>query len=302
MVAFIATPRGAFMQQSMKLYAISDLDLSYEANRQALEALPPHPNDWLILAGDIGETTNHLRYALGILRQRFQQLLWVPGNHDLWTHPSDSGVTRGEAKYNQLVTICRHYGVLTPEDPYILWPGEEKPYLLAPLFLLYDYSFRPDDIPLEQVVSWAQEKHMACADEHFLHPDPYPTRIAWCAARCHATEKRLQQVPSSTSLILINHFPLHESLVRLYRIPRFSPWCGTKNTHDWHTRFPVSTVVYGHLHMRATDYREHVRFEEVSLGYPNHWNNAKGIEGYLRQILPEVETSRPKDTGPIWHP
>jgi predicted phosphodiesterase len=282
------------------LYAISDLHLSYEANRQALEALPPHSHDWLILAGDIGETTDHLHYALSILSQRFQQLLWVPGNHDLWTLPSADGI-RGEAKYDQLVAICRDYGVLTPEDPYVLWPGEEKPTLLAPLFLLYDYSFRPDDVALEQVVSWAQEKKMACADERLLSPDPYPSRSAWCAARCHLTEKRLEQVPSSTSLILINHFPLLESLVRLYRIPRFSPWCGTKYTHDWHKRFPVSTVIYGHLHMRATDYRDGVRFEEVSLGYPQHWSRAKGIEGYLRQILPETQTPRPMDDRPIWH-
>jgi predicted phosphodiesterase len=291
------------MEHTMKLYAISDLHVGREANRQALEALPAYPNDWLILAGDIGETTDHFHYALSLLSQRFKQLLWVPGNHDLWTLPSPllgHDEMRGEAKYHQLVALCRDYGVLTPEDPYVLWPGEEKPLLLAPLFLLYDYSFRPHDVPLEQVVSWAQEKKMACADEYYLHPDPYPSRSAWCATRCHSTEKRLQQVPSSTSLILINHFPLHESLVRLYRIPRFSPWCGTRYTHDWHKRFPVSVVVYGHLHMRATDYRDGVRFEEVSLGYPGQWEERKGMDGYLRQILPEPQGPRPRDGGPIW--
>lgn len=291
------------MEQTMKLYALSDLHVREEVNRQALEALPAYPDDWLILAGDIGETVEHFHYALSLLSQRFKQLLWVPGNHDLWTLPSrlpGQDELRGEAKYQQLVALCRDYGVLTPEDPYVLWPGEEKPLLLAPLFLLYDYSFRPDNVPLEQVVSWAQEKHMACADEHWLYPDPYPSRSAWCAARCHLTEKRLEQIPSSTSLILINHFPLHESLVRLYRIPRFSPWCGTKYTHDWHKRFPVSIVVYGHLHMRATDYRDGVRFEEVSLGYPAQWKRDKGAKGYLRQILPELQEPRPTDAGPIW--
>jgi predicted phosphodiesterase len=291
------------MAQPMKLYAIGDLHLRYEVNRQALEALPSYPNDWLILAGDIGETTDDLHYALTLLSQRFRQLLWVPGNHDLWTLPSrlpGHAEVRGEAKYNQLVAICRDYGVLTPEDPYVLWPGEGKSFLLAPLFLLYDYSFRPDDIPLEEALSWAREANTVGADEHWLYPDPYSSRSAWCAARCHSTEKRLEQVPSSTALILINHFPLHESLVRLQRIPRFSLWCGTKYTHDWHQRFPVSIVVYGHLHIRATDYRDDVRFEEVSLGYPEHWHRAKGMAGYLRQILPEPQTPRPVNAGPIW--
>jgi hypothetical protein len=35
----------------MKLYSISDLHLAQPTNRQALEALPAYPEDWLILAG-----------------------------------------------------------------------------------------------------------------------------------------------------------------------------------------------------------------------------------------------------------
>jgi 3',5'-cyclic AMP phosphodiesterase CpdA len=276
----------------MKLYAISDLHIGHPINRQALEELPFYPTDWLILAGDIGETTNHLHYALSLLTRRFAQVIWVPGNHDLWTLPSGSSSSndlRGEARYYELVAICRDYGVLTPEDPYIRWPGARTPFLIAPLFLLYDYSFRPADIPEEKAVEWAQETDILCSDEYLLHPDPYHSRAAWCAARCAYTEKRLQQVDPSTKLILINHFPLHEALVRLDRIPRFSIWCGTRRTDDWHIRFPTAVVVYGHLHIRATDVVDGVRFEEVSLGYPLQWQRERGIQGYLRQILPFSE-------------
>ena len=63
-----------------------------------------------------------------------------------------------------MVPICHSYGVLTPEDPYVTWPGEGS-YILAPLFLLYDYSFRPAAIPLEQAVSWAEETHTVFTDE-----------------------------------------------------------------------------------------------------------------------------------------
>lgn len=288
----------------MKLFAISDLHLGYQVNHHALEAIAPHPHDWLILAGDIGETAAHLRYALSLLSKRFQQLIWVPGNHDLWTVPHKPGIEedlRGEAKYYQQVEICKQYGVLTPEDPYLFWPGEGQSLLLAPLFVLYDYSFRPDNVPEEQAVNWAKETKVVCADEYFLHPDPYPSRSAWCMSRCQYSEQRLQSVPAATPLLLINHFPLIESLIRLRRISRFSLWCGTRYTRDWHLRFPVSIVVYGHLHMRATDYRDGVRFEEVSLGYPKQWKQAKGVEGYLRQILPEPEPFHPQNAGPIWH-
>jgi len=273
----------------MKLYAISDLHLGYDANRAALESLRPHPHDWLILAGDTGETAHQLEYALSIVTRRFAQVLWVPGNHDLWTLPYDDDPSRGEARYHRLLSICRNYGVLTPEDPYVRWPGEGPAYLLAPLFTLYDYSFRPDAVPEAQAIAWAEETGVVCADEYLLHPDPYPSRSAWCAARCHVTERRLQEVLTTERLILINHFPLRHDLVCLPRIPRFSIWCGTRRTHNWHIRFPVAVVVFGHLHMRATEYRDGVRFEEVSLGYPRHWRQERGLAPYLREILPGPE-------------
>ena len=67
----------------MKLYAISDLHIGYQQNRQALEKLPAFPQDWLILAGDIGETEEQFEFVLRCLSERFSRLIWTPGNHDL---------------------------------------------------------------------------------------------------------------------------------------------------------------------------------------------------------------------------
>ncbi len=270
----------------MKLWAISDLHLGHEANRQALENLSHYGEDWLILAGDVGETAAQLDLALRRLRPRFAKLLWAPGNHDLWTVSSDPQAPRGVALYEHLVSLCRSQGVLTPEDPYPIWPGDGPPCTVAPLFLLYDYSFRPDDVPAEQAVDWATESGIVCADEGYLHPDPYPSRVAWCEARCRATASRLAQVKRDNPLVLVNHFPLRRDLVRLPSIPRFSIWCGTRITEDWHRRFPVYAVVSGHLHIRSTLWRDGVRFEEVSLGYPHQWRQQRGMDSYLREILP----------------
>lgn len=269
----------------MQLYAISDLHLAYKENREALVAMPPHPADWLIVAGDVGETEAHLKFALAILTQRFARVLWTPGNHDLWTIPNQAPELRGEEKYGRLVEICREYHVLTPEDSYIAWPGAGTNYLLAPLFLLYDYSFRPDHITAKGALAWAEEEGIVCADEAVLHPDPYPTRSDWCAARVRYTEQRLQAV-AGTPLILINHFPLRQDLAILPRIPRFSLWCGTRRTTDWHLRFAAQVVIFGHLHIPGTRWRDEVRFEEVSFGYPKQRKSDRPIESYLRKILP----------------
>lgn len=276
----------------MKLFAISDLHLANKVNRQALEALPPHPGDWLILAGDIGETELHLHYALSILTQRFRRVLWTPGNHDLWTLPLERYALRGEAKYQRLVSICRNYGVSTPEDPYVMWPGDDGRYLLAPLFLLYDYSFRPAYVRAEKAVEWAAESGVVCTDEELLIPEPYDSIPTWCAQRCRYTEERLEQIPPGISLILINHFPLRQELVKLRMFRRFSIWCGTQRTEDWHTRFPAAVVVYGHIHHRATKFVDGVRCEEVSFGYPRDWNDSYGLQYYLREILPGTKKDK----------
>jgi len=283
----------------VKLLALSDLHVGFVANRAALEALPPSPRDWLILAGDVGETEAHLAYTLRLLRPRFAQLVWVPGNHELWTpHESPAG-PRGVDKYERLVALCRREGVLTPEDPYVAWPGVGPAHLIAPAFALYDYSFRPDDVSAERALDWAAESNIMCADEALLYPDPYPSREAWCHARCDLTEARLAAAAATgRRLVLINHWPLRADLLRLLYIPRFSLWCGTRRTRDWHVRFGASVVVYGHMHVPYTTRRDGVRFEEVSFGYPRERERRSrhAIETYVRQILPEPE---PHQAGPL---
>ena len=282
----------------MKLYAISDIHLGFALNRQAFATLSRHSDDWLILGGDVGETTAHLELALRIATERFAKVLWVPGNHDLWSTGVGADAARGEQKYRTLVGLCREYGVLTPEDPFAIWPGAAGPHIIALLFLLYDYSFRPADVTEEGAVRWAMESGVLCADEQFLHPDPHPSRQAWCRLRCAAAERRLRIAAAEHPLILVNHFPLRRELVRLRRIPRFSIWCGTTRTEDWHRRFNARVVVSGHLHIPTTTWSDGVRFEEVSLGYPRQRRTERHVDEYLREILPGAPTPQ-RSADPI---
>lgn len=269
----------------MKLWATSDLHVGFEENRGAVEVLPAHPDDWLIVAGDTGETPAHLDFVLRTLAPRFQQLVWTPGNHDLWTPASLPAGQRGVAHYERLVAICHRHNVLTPEDPYPWWPGDGPPRAIVSTFLLFDYSFRPAEVPRAEAVAWAAASGVRSKDEDLLAPHPYETRDEWCAARFSATETRLAALPSDTRMVIANHFPLRSDLAVLPRIPRFSIWCGTTRTEDWHRRFNVETVVSGHLHLRSSRVIDGVKFEEVSLGYPKQWTQSRGLAHYLRRIL-----------------
>jgi predicted phosphodiesterase len=270
----------------MKLFAVSDLHLSHAANRRAFARISPRPEDWLILAGDVAEKYSDLEFAFETVVPRFKQVVWVPGNHELWTLPSSQESERGQFRYERLVALCRSYGILTPEDPYPVVAFATGATRIVPLFLLYDYSFRPDHVPIERAVEWARESGIVCTDELLLYPDPFPGRAEWCHARCDLTETRLKRCQDGVPAIFINHFPMRGDLVHIPRIPRFSIWCGTRRTEDWHVRFNASVVVSGHLHVRSLRYRDGVRFEEVSFGYPRQHPDVDTIDGFVREIWP----------------
>ena len=275
----------------MKLWATSDLHVGYDENRRAVQALPSYPDDWLIIAGDTGETPAHLDFVLRTLQPRFTQLIWTPGNHDLWTPRTLAPEKRGVAHYERLVALCRSYGVLTPEDPYAKWPGDGPTRAIVPTFLLFDYSFRPPHVEARDARDWARAEGVLSGDEWMIDPSPFGSIPDWCADRCVRTAARLEALPSSASTVLINHWPLRYDLARPPRVPRFSIWSGTTRTEDWGVRYRAAAVISGHLHLRTTLFRDGVRYEEVSLGYPRDWNPARGIDWYLREILPGTPAS-----------
>lgn len=270
--------------EPLRLWALSDLHLSHAANRAALESFPAFPDDWLILGGDVTHGAQQLDWCFRQLTPRFRQIVWVPGNHELWTVPNGSAGLRGVALYERLVRIAKSHGILTPEDPYPVVELRRGPVMIVPLFLLYDYTFRPRSVRRNEVVCWARETGAVCSDELLLHPDPFPDRDSWCAARCTDAAARLAACPPDLPKVLVNHFPLEEQHAVLPRIPRFTPWCGTLRTRGWHRRFNACAVVYGHLHIRGTRWLDGVPFQEVSLGYPNQWEVSRGISAYVREL------------------
>lgn len=291
------------------LFAISDLHISYPENREHVERLEPDsPEDWLIVAGDVAERFLDVAWALHTLRSKYAKVIWVPGNHELWTPKGDQVQSRGEERYRQLVELCRKLDVRTPEDPFEIWEGargagggaeagadaeaEAKAgvgidrVVIAPLFVLYDYSFRPPGTnSKEEGLAAAARAGVMANDESLLHPDPHPSRERWCEERVAESERRLAERPEGLPTVLVNHFPLTEEPTRALRYPEFAQWCGTTRTADWHKRFDARAVVYGHLHIPRTSREDGVRFEEVSLGYPREWRR-RGPAPRPRRILP----------------
>jgi 3',5'-cyclic AMP phosphodiesterase CpdA len=235
----------------------------------------------------VAEKAADIEWALRALSARFATVIWVPGNHELWSLRTDPVRLRGEARYRYLVAMCRRVGVITPEDRFPIWRDADGPVIIVPLFVLYDYSFRPDGTTTkDEALALAYETGIVCSDEAVLYPDPYPSRDAWCHARLELTEQRLTGLPAGIPTLLVSHFPLTREPTRVLKYQEFAQWCGTERTADWHLRFGARVVVYGHLHIPRTSWQDGVRFEEVSLGYPEELDSNAERPRALRQIFP----------------
>ena len=270
-----------------RLLALSDLHVGYPENREIVQALRPESAaDWLLVAGDVGEFLPDIEWSLRLLSERYAQVIWVPGNHDLWTHPRDPVQIGGEQRYLHLVEYCRSLGVLTPEDPFRQWHGPGGPVTIVPLFLLYDYSFRPEGARTKaEGLARAYATGVVCNDEKWLQPDPYPSREAWCQARVAQTQRQLASLDPDLPTVLVNHFPLIREPTAILRFPEFAQWCGTTRTAAWHLRYRAAAAVYGHLHIPRTTWHDGVPFVEASLGYPREWRRRGGPPG-PRPALP----------------
>ncbi|MER5967537.1 metallophosphoesterase [Streptomyces sp. NPDC002057] len=276
------------------LLAVSDLHVRYEENRAVVEALrPTSDEDWLIVAGDVGEHMADIEWALSTLARRFRKVVWAPGNHELWTPPDDPVQARGAARYEALVHLCRSLDVTTPEDPYPVWRGTGGPVAVVPLFLLYDYSFRrPGVRTAEEALRLAEEAGVVATDEILLHPDPYASVADWCRARLARTAERLDALPADLPTVLVNHFPLVREPTDVLRFPDFALWCGTEATEEWPVRYRAAAVVYGHLHIPRLIRREGVPHYEVSLGYPREWRR-RADPGHAPRPLPAFSAPAP---------
>src|SRR5690606_15502726 len=125
------------------LYATSDLHVTHTGNETHVDVIRPDtPDDWLLVAGDVGERMSSVVDTLARLRERFATVVWVPGNHELWTTAKEPDALSGAARYEEFVRRCRDIGVLTPEDEFPVWPYADRPLTIAPLFVLYDYTWR----------------------------------------------------------------------------------------------------------------------------------------------------------------
>ena len=132
---------------------------------------------------------------------------------------------RGGFRYRSWSRRCRRLGVLTPEDPYPVWEGPGGPALVAPLFLLYDYSFGAN-VGADQGGVAAAGARGRCRLRRRVPAPPRPLpepRGVVRGSGARRPRRGSTELPAGLPTVLVNHFPLHREADADPAPPRVRP-------------------------------------------------------------------------------
>lgn len=237
----------------MRVFALSDIHVDYDVNARWVQNLSKHDyrEDLLILAGDVSNRKPLLASCLSALATRFRQVLFVPGNHDLWV--------LGEAKEKTSLQKFREVEATAENSGVSTRPFFGNGVFIAPLLGWYDYSFGEPSDELRQV--WMD--YRACR---------WPEGGGPVQASAHFADlNRLHAPQSATRVITFSHFLPRIDLVPAY-VPRrhriLDPVLGSTRLEQQLRRLAPGIHVYGHSHLNRSVCIDGIRYVNNAFGYP----------------------------------
>ena len=237
----------------MRLFALSDLHVDYDANSRWVEALSlvDYSDDILVLAGDISASIERFERCIAQLVRRFKKLMFVPGNHDMWITRTDQS-TDSLAKFRKVCRIAEGNGALL--NPYHL--GQLS---IVPLLSWYDFSFGAPDADLKSswmdfhVCRWPDRWDMDDVTSHFLGMNNYRRR------------------DGDEIIISFSHFlPRIDVISNLVRGRHRSlfPVLGTTRLERQIRELRSAVHIYGHSHINRNVPLDGTVYINNAFGYP----------------------------------
>ncbi len=238
----------------MRVFALSDIHIDYSVNARWVEnlSISDYRDDLLILAGDVSDSLARIENCLKAFTRRFAQVLFVPGNHDLWV-VRDPTVATSLSKFSDVCSVAEQAGAL-------MRTFRCGRLSVVPLLGWYDFSFGTPNERLRQVwmdfvaCRWPGGWEAADITTYFLGLND-------CACP-----------PSGSTTISFSHF-----LPRIDLMPTFIP-------PEHRTLYPVlgsarldeqvralgSTLhVYGHSHVNRRVTIDGVTYINNAFAYPH---------------------------------
>ena len=246
----------------MKVYAISDLHIDYEENRQWVYNLSQseYKDDILVLAGDVTDDIPSIEKVFLFLKKCFREVFYVPGNHDLWAF-RHNGMNSLE-KFEFIKRIAKNSGIRSE-------PGEFGPLSIVPLFAWYDYSFGPpsDDLKYQ----WSD--YRACK-----WPDGFNEKKV---TRYFISLNENFLTCKNRFIISFSHFLPRVDLMPHY-IPQSKryiyPALGTHQLELQIRRLTPQIHIYGHSHVNVNIKKDNITYINNAFGYPHEkWTTSKQL-------------------------
>jgi len=96
------------------VYAISDIHCETKDNMKWVEALPEHPEDTIIVAGDFAVDLAQLEKAFRLLLQKYRHVFYCFGNHECWVSKHQCAAGKFSESFGKLAALralCERLGV-----------------------------------------------------------------------------------------------------------------------------------------------------------------------------------------------
>lgn len=235
----------------MRIFAVSDIHVDFEENRRWVSGLSKfdYSHDVLILAGDICDNFSLFASTLEQLKERFAEICFVPGNHDLWVRKS-----KGDSfdKFRAIASLA---------DELCIWmkPARFGSVAIIPLFGWYDYSFGLPSKDLKKI--WGD--FQACK---------WPEGFNAQDVTHYFISKNASFLDSNNSVkISFSHFLPRIDLMPPYIPPPkriLYPVLGTCQLEEQIRSLGSLIHIYGHSHVNRHIQLDNITYINNAFGYP----------------------------------
>jgi hypothetical protein len=235
----------------MRIFATSDLHTDIKENWLLIQQLSDvsYRQDALIVAGDIADKMEIIENTLTLLKNKFQHVFYLPGNHELWVRYDDCDSVE---KLHRVLELCDTLGVQTrPASVYGLW--------IVPLFSWYDSSFATTDAESHSELSGWADFHFCKWPEEIRSLSEFFLKL---------NESRLD--PRGLTISFSHFLPRRDLLpapeyLKFKGLPHVA---GCLSLEDQIRTLQSTIHVFGHSHISCDRVVDGVRYVQNALRYP----------------------------------
>ncbi len=235
----------------MRVFTVSDLHVDYEENDRWVSQISQsdYTGDVLLCPGDISHHISSVRRTLERLRRCFREVVYVPGNHELWLQKREN--TDSIVRFNDVLAVAADCGVYTQP---LLTGG----LALVPLFAWYDFSFGSPSSHLRS--AWVD--FHACSWPGAMEA---PEVAEYFRSLNHPAIRTYDE-----PVISFSHFVPREELLPRPESSRafLRPVLGSEAIDTQLRQLGSRMHIYGHYHVNGRREFDGVTYINNSFGYP----------------------------------